>query len=590
MPQQFDSDVKTWQDKIRNGQRFQQRFARSNDWGRYKNLYRHTGFLPGQVPVNLMFSVLRSMTPQVAYRIPKVRCTARKPGLEAELNARIVQKLDNWLLKELYTKKQMKKMTEDNFFCGFGAGIHGYDSEYGFSPKNLDQSGQFTLTQFDTKGDKLEFNSTISPGMPWFLRVRPEDVVFPWGATDRESLPWFAFRVFRPLSAIKSDKKYTNTKDLEGSFSSQRTQPEGGVVLDVAQTNSLETDEEMVELWQVHDAKTGQILALVMDHADFLRKEVDDLQVDGLPVDTISFNPDPDYIYGVPDARIIEPQMMELVDIRTQAQRHRRMDILKALIRKGTLSDDELMKLSSDEVQAFVQVDSDTSSLRDVVAPLNPGVAGILQDLIAQGEVVRGDVRETVGFSRNAAGEYQGKTHISAQETSQVSQAMNIRLDERRDEIAELLNRIVRKWNQVVFEHWTAERVASIIGPDGAKWWLKFSGPQIKAEYDIDIDPDDGPSLDLQSKKAAAIEAARAWAELNQGLIKSGIPVPMEIQRLLFNQFDETGLDVDRLYAQTLAATKSLQQQQQAPEGAGQGPETAISSGLLAQAMQGARQ
>lgn len=574
-------DTKMWQDRIKDGQRFQQKFAQSKQWQQYKSYYRHE-FKAGQVPVNLMFSILRSMVPQVYFRNPKVTITPRKPGLEAELNARIVQKLDNWLLREISIKRELKKMVEDTFFCGTAAGFHGYDSLYGYAPKLLDSSGQFTLSQFNSTGDRIETNANVSPGMPWFLRSRPDDVVYPHGSTSQDTLDWVAFRVFRALSDVKADKKYSNQSDLTGTQTPIRTGPEGAESPDVLDKVAGDGDDEQwVELWQVHDVRRRKVIVLTMDHDKLLRDDKDDLQIDGLPLETLTFNPDPDYIYGIPDARIIEPQLLELIEIRTQAMKHRRLDILKGLVKKGAMTPENIMKLTSEDVMALAEVETEFD-IKQAFAPVNPGVSGILQDLALAGELVRGDIRETVGFSRNSSGEYQGKTHISAEETSRVFQAANIRLDERRDAVADLLTNVVRRFNQQIFTNWTQERVAQVIGPDGAKWWLKFTGPQIKDEYDLAVEPEEGAPLDSESKKQLTLQLAEVWAKLNQGAIAQGLPIPGEIQRALFNQFDELGVDIDKLGAQSMAISTGAQAGI-AAQGGGQSPQTAISPQLLAQ-------
>ncbi len=318
-----------------------------------------------------------------------------------------------------------------------------------------------------------------------------------------------------------------------------------------------------------------------MDHDKFLRKEEDLLQIEGLPVETLVFNPDPDFIYGIPDARVIEPQLLELNEIRTQAMRHRRIDILKFLYKKGAIKRKALDRLLSEDVQAGVEVEADTN-LRDAVLPLTPGASGILADLQAMGEVVRGDVRETVGFSRVATGEFQGKTHISAKETGLVDAAKNIRLDERRDIVADILVRIMRRINQVIFTHWTEPVVRSVVGPDGAKYWIKFKPSEVKAEYNYKVDPTNSVPLTPEIKKKDAIEMVKAWAAMNQGLVKAGMPAPPEIQRYFFNQYE--GIDVDKILAQV---TQGAEKMQQAQQGAGRNPDQAVTAGEAGRLSQG---
>ena len=578
------------------GIKFQHDFAKVRDWQVYKAIYRQREDVSNYVMVNTMFQLLRSMVPQVYFRNPRVACTARKPGLMAELNSRVVQKLDNWLLAELATKRQFKKLVEDNFFCGTATGFVGYDSQYGFDPTQTDATGQYTLTQFDKKGNRIEYSSRITPGMPWFLRARPEDVIYPQGSTDKELTEWVALRVFRKLDDLKKDSKYSNTSELTGSQTPLRTSAQGAASTDIREYQQIDEDAQWVELWQVHDVRTGKILALTMDSPKLLRDESDDLQIEGLPNEMLTFNPDPDYIYGVPDARIIYPQFLELNDIRSQAQKHRRVDIAKVIVNEDVLSDEEIQKFTSEKVQAVIKAKIGATDMRNVIMPLNPGVGGILQDLNAQGEVARGDIRETVGFSRNASGDYMGKTHISANETEKVFRSLNIRLDERRDQMADLITGVVRKWNQIIFTHWTQERIVDIIGPDGAKWWVKYTGPEIKNEYNLSVEAEEGAPMDRQSKLDAAIAAAKVWAELNQGAIKTGAPVPAELQRLVFNQFEDVGLDVDKLIAQTMAASGQAQMNmpqggqpsplQQRMGGAGASPDNPVGISDMANAMQ----
>lgn len=535
-----------YKDCILNGLRFQVKYAKSNNWEQYKAYYRHD-FSPGILPVNLVYSILRALVPQVYFRNPEAVITPTRPGVEYELHARLIEDTDNHLLRETGVKYQIKKMVDDTFLCGISTGFHGYDSQFGFDPsKTIGGAGQASLTQFNKKGDRIEYNANLNPGMPWFLRARPEDVIYPWGCESQDTAEWVALRVFRPLEDVKADQKYTNTRDLKGSYTQRRTTPEGGSRGPMDVDGTLR-DYEWVELFEVHDLKTKEVKCLTMDHDQFLREAEDFMQIEGLPIQTTVFNPDPDWIYGIPDTRIIEPQLLELNEVRTQAMKHRRVDLLKFLYKKGAISKEAMQNLLSEDVQAGVEVDADLS-LREVVLPLQPGASAILADLERFGDVIRGDVREMVGFSRTSTGEYQGKTHVTAKETEVVQWANQIRIDERRDIIADLLERIIRKYNQTIFTYWTQPIVRSIVGPDGAKYWIKFTPSEIKGEYVEKVDPSNAVPVDRRVKRQDAMEMVKAWAEMNMGLVKSGMPAPQELQRYFFSQYD--GLDIDKVLAQ----------------------------------------
>jgi len=567
-----ERNLQWFKDAVKNGLRFQERVAHSAMWAQYKAYYRHE-FISGIIPVNMVFSILRSTVPQVYFRNPAVSITPIKPGLEYELHARLIEDVDNWLLRELSTKYQIKKMINDAFLCGISTGFIGFDSEFGYNAaKNIVPGSPASLSQFNKKGDRIEYNSNIYPGMPWFLRARPEDVVYPWGCEDKDTAEWVAMRVFRPLDDIKSDKKYTNTADLKGAFVQRRTTGEGTSAQAPYTDDKDGKDHEWVELWQVHDMKTREILAFTFEHDQFLRKEEDLMQIDGCPAETLAFNPDPDFIYGIPDTRIIEPQLLELNEIRTQAMKHRRIDILKFLYKKGAMKPEELEKLFNEKVLAGIEVDGDAIDIRQAVMSLSPGASTILADLERAGDVVRGDVRESVGFSRSSTGEYQGKTHITAKETEVVNWANQIRIDERRDMVADLLTNVIRKFNQLIFTYWNADIIRSVVGPDGARYWIKFNPSQIRGEYDVKVDPTNAVPVDQRTKRQEAMDMVGAWSTMNQGLVKSGMPAPAELQRYFFNQFD--GVNVDKILAQVAAPPQA---------GPGMNPGQAVPPGMAAQ-------
>lgn len=539
-----DRSVEFWKDAIRNAQRFQIQYGDSRSWKQYKDYYRHK-FPIGVFPVNQMFSIMRSVVAQTYFRNPTVTVTPTKPGLIYQMHAKTVESIDRYLIRELMVKHEIKKMIQDAFLCGISSGFNGYDSEFGWTPSKS-QDGNLSLTQFDKKGYRLEYNSFINPGMPWFLRARPDDVIWPWGTQDRYNAEWVALRVLRPLSDLKKDKKYTVPRDLQGSYVPQRSGPEGEVTSDNYFEN-MQRQIEWVELWQIHDAKTRKIFVLTMNHDKFLRNDIDEMQIEGLPVETLIFNPDTDYIYGIPDARIIEPQLLELNEIRTQAMKFRRVDIPKLLIKKGAIEAEAITKLLDEDVKAVVEIEMG-ETLSDVVMPLTPGLSGVMQDMAFAADQVRSDVRETVGFSRINVGEFQGKTHVTASEVQNVMQRGDIRMDERRDAVADLLSNIIRKFNQTIFKFWTIPQVIDIVGPDGAKWWIQYSGPELRGEYNIRIDPSSSMPVNPETKKEDALEMIKAWAEMNQGAIAQGQPVPAELQRYFFSQYE--GINVDELLSQ----------------------------------------
>jgi len=241
-----------------------------------------------------------------------------------------------------------------------------------------------------------------------------------------------------------------------------------------------------------------------LDHPKYLRDEFDYLQTEGLPAKVLGFNEDPDHFWWVPDARIVKPRQEEINDIRTMAKKHRRVAILKVLYDKG-INKDELSKLLDEDVKAAVGIDVGLNGdIRKAVALLQSHVP---PDFSIAAREVREDTREEMGFSRNQAGAFEAPSgRRTAHEVETVRAASMIRIDERRDALADHLESIIRSYNQIVFSNWSARRVIDVVGPDGARYWVKFSGKEIKGEYHYRINPEEGQPQDKRTTRNEMLE------------------------------------------------------------------------------------
>ncbi|KKN72795.1 hypothetical protein LCGC14_0406500 [marine sediment metagenome] len=508
-------------ESIKDGIKFQIKYGESKIWNKYYKFYRGQ-FKEGIIPANLFFPLSRSLIPRVYFRDPKVTVTATKPGYE--IQAKVVEVIDNWIIREIGIKNQLKLMIQDAFFYGSGPGIHGFDSEWGFS-----QLQMFTKNFYEEQGVEFEEQDTahqdakIKSGMPWFLRIQPDDFIVPWGTVNIDTAPWFAYRVYRPLEDVKKDPNYENKKGLKASHS-QKVDPDqqsGKEMEEEGDTEALGIeDQDYVELWTIHDAREKKVMVLAPNHDKWLRHDDDDLQIEGLPVQVLQFNPDGRQFWAIPEAKIIMPQQLELNEIRTQQMKHRRITLLKILYNKGKIDKAALDRLLNEDVGAAVAVNGNPND--SVMAMKNEMPQSLSQDA----QEVRGDVRESVGFSRlELAGDAEPprKTKYEVQARRQ---AHSIRIDERRDIVADLLTNVIRKINQMIFSWWTVERVAPIVGEDLATHWVSYTGPEIRGEYNYKVDPESGTPFTEEVRRgdaSALYDMFKGDPDINQIELKKHI-------------------------------------------------------------------
>lgn len=492
-----------WKNEIREGVRYRTMYGRAKDWERYKNMYRGH-WEKGSVPVNIIYALGRSLIPQLYFRNPRVSVQCKYPGYE--MHAMLMERLDNYIIREVGIKNEMKSNALDCYLSGRGPGILGYDSEWGFNPSfevgsELEDSG---LTSFNKKGERIEYTDNVKPGMPWYLRCSPSDFIVPWGTCKWEDARWFAFRKMRSLRDIKEDPKMENKGDLKAPYHTKMEGSSDGSSFDRPSQGNKDEDNAWVELWEAHDKRTGRVFVISLDHDKFLRDDIDYLQLEGLPARVLGFNEDPDYFWWTPDARLVEVQQLEINDIRTMAKKHRRVGLLKMLVDKG-VPKDEIEKLLDGDPKAVARIDvGPTGDIRKMVAMLQSHVP---PDLATAAREVREDVREIIGFSRNQMGSFEESSgRRTAHEAEIVRMASMIRIDERRDIMTDHLESIIRGINQIIFKNWSAERVVDLVGPDGARYWVRFTGDEIRGEYHYNINPEESIPQNAQTRKADAVQ------------------------------------------------------------------------------------
>ena len=492
-----------WKQEIRGGLKYQRVFGKSNEWQKYKNMLR--GFWKaGTVPVNIIYSIGHSLLPQVCFSLPRVHVDAMKPGYG--VHARVLERIDNTLIRQTGIKNELKLSIIDCYTSGRGPLILGYDSEFGFNPKfNSEEYTDQSLTSFNKKGEIIEYNDYVIPGMPWGMRANPLDFVVPWGTFRWEEARWYAMRKMRQLRDIMEDPKYNNKSDLKAEYKSQL---EGSVEGRPQTQTRLANDDaqnDWCELWEVHDKRSGRVFVISMNHDKFLRDDYDVLQYQMLPAKVLGFNIDPDFFWWTPDCRLIESQQEELNDIRTMAKKHRRVALLKVLYDKGMIKKDELSKLLDEDPKAAVEVDSGVSG--DIRKAVSLFQSHVPPDLASEAANTREDIREIIGFSRNQQGAFEAPGgRRTAHEAEIVRAASMIRIDERKDVLADHLEEIADYWNRIIFDNWTEERVIDVVGNDAKKYWVRFTGKEIRGDFNYKLTAEESLPEDKRVRRAEIME------------------------------------------------------------------------------------
>ena len=465
-------DVGWWEDQINAGVKFREQAM-------WQAFYRGD-YNPGILPKNIVFMMLRMMTPRIYFRNPGISVTPRKPGPEATAVSKIMERLSNQMMTYMNVKTESKKQVQNAFFCGTGVGKFGFGAYHSPTP---DVEG--TIAPLTKGGDKVEFNQGIMDNMPWYRTVDTANFVVPWGCDRFENAFFVAEKIPRYTDDIVNDTRLDYRKEVKDQ--SYKKKNYYHPFAESITTNPRET----IDLWEVRDKRTMKVFIIAPSITDkILYFNDDELQSqNGVPYFPIVFNPDNACFWGVPDIKIIEPFQREINEITTQMMRHRRLSIVKFIATQTAISEDEVAKLLDEDGPGLVRV-------LDVNGINNIEVAPIPESLLKAEDRIMPDIREIMGLSRNEAGSFgEGSADRTATEVQAIREAASIREDERRDVIADAHVGMTRLMHEVVYKHWTDEQAVQVLGPDQLPVWVNFVGRELAGnKFFIKIDPDQSVS------------------------------------------------------------------------------------------------
>ena len=498
--------VDDWLEQIRLAKSYQAEDGRLERWKQnheyYDNIYpEHV------IAVNLVFSIGRALVPQLYFKTPTLLCMPRKPGRAQQ--AKILEAIDSWLIPHLGMKQQIKLAILDAYRTNIGVFKFGYHSIGTELPSTREEPSPTRLGPMRTaladylsrvspalgtlmrpneeeEDDQEEarrrysYHDWIRPNAPWMLRVDPKDFLVPWRARDIHEAPWCAFRVVRPLEDVKEDPVYAQTATLQANV--KMTLPLSGAVRSPNDQGVILPSDKgpqqavpMVELFEVWDKRTGKLTTVAEGHDKFLRDEEHGWEIDGLPVEILNFNPNGDDFWGKSDVDQIKVLVQVYNETRTVELMHKKTAVTKFLFSQDAIDDTELDKATQGRI-AFIKMKLPP------VGNVMPLTMNMSRDLYNMSDVSRKDISEVIGYSRNQVGEYDADRR-TATEAAMVQQALQLRADERRDQVADVLAAAFqRKIHPTIFQFWDTPRIIEVTALGG---WVEYTGADIKGDYEV---------------------------------------------------------------------------------------------------------
>jgi len=491
VPKNDEKLVQWWRDRIDLGIKWRWRTSGKNDghWMRYKAYYRgdweqqdrlfgEQGIdIDSYLPTNRVFSYIRSTLPKIYFRNPGI-FISKGLIVNGVDDAEIIQEGATYLTKELALKKEIKRTILNTLLLGTGVEKLGYGSIYAAGVEAAEEADR-----------RLEHASRVKPGLPWARSVDPVNFVLPFGTKDIEDADWCAHAIWRPLEYAQDDKTYSNR-----NFTATKIPDVVKFLLGSGDASLSSNQQLWVRFWEIHDKASGKLL-IISDKSPSIHYKGDDvLQIEGLPFRLLVFDEDPDSAWGLSTVKIMEPQQLELNDIRTMTSKYRKREFVKILV--DTAVPDAAVEAINDasEPMAAIKVPEPNKNVTVLTSSMP-------QDLPRMGEEADNDMRFEIGFSRNQAGEV-STGRRTAREIDVARQASEIRNDERRDATSDFFASIVSGLLQISFLLMAPEMVKKITG--GALWHTR-DAKFLPYDLGLEVNPEESRPESSEVKKSDAI-------------------------------------------------------------------------------------
>ena len=514
--------IDEWGQKIRRAESFRKRIYSDNDFTRYEGYFRnktpnstnnsHTWMLPKRqrATSTILADEARKQVPKIIFDTPYVKVSnlaGRDP-----IHAKILERTVNGLLDGGGAKKHLKKAVLSAIQHGTGFLKIGYDSEYVPDYASIQNFG-FSEAAFDEKGKRREFRDDVFPGMPWIAWQHTRNVILPEMLCDFSEARWCAFRYFRNINDAKNDNRLKNTEDLQPvAHDFHELDPD--LTVNFTKDPSV---RDVALFTEVRDKETGMMYIFAEGHNKILYKEKDILMgvLGGkLPLVPIVFNFNTDYVYGTSDIDLMEDKFKELIDIRTQAAKARRISIAKFVHRKGTIERSELEKLVSGDVGAGIEIEG---TLENSILPFKMPND---QSLFNEASVIEEEIK--THFGSNALGNHPSSRRVAGEIAGAQGDA-SIPIEERVAVLNDVVKEIGMNFANMVFAFWPEETVVDILAPVTQmvpdpmtgqmmpqdvtqQVWVAFTGQELQGNFDYTISTSAGRFQDSQQARAEALE------------------------------------------------------------------------------------
>ena len=510
-PSNFDY-LARYRKKITSSKRWRKEESYDATWKRLIDLYRGQHYEhfsdEDRILVNMAFSTVNVIAPSISVNYPKITVAAVNP--EDAAQAVIAEAVVNYWWRHREIKSQFRRGVKDLLIVGHAWMKVGYkyveEEEIGDDTDNSESDAEKNYTQ--TTYNVLE-------DTPFVERVSPFDIFIDPDGISMDDIKWICHRVRRPISDIRTDKRYNRSVRAEVSavsFSRYSTEESNHRKIN-------DKDEGYADIYEFYDLRNNTVSVFSDSGDSFLIKPQKMPYAFGHPFVMLRNYDVPDQFYPIGDLEAIEPLQRELNSTRTQMMNHRKRYARKYLYREAALDSNGRAALESDEDNVMVPVIGDFP-LGDVVSPfpalINP------PEFYNQSAMIEQDINAISGVAEFMRGSV-SEIRRTATEVGLLQDAANARTADKLATIELGVASIGKRLLGLSQQFLTGTQVARIMGKDGDAVWVKYDRDYIAGEFDFEVVGGSTMPNNDSARRAQALDMMNAMAPFAQaGIVDMG--------------------------------------------------------------------
>lgn len=437
-----------WASQIQKGLAQRYKLGFESRWPDIKNYYENRFQNALEPRFNLIYMMASSMVPTLVFQAPSIVNSVRRP--EFSYWGGFFDGIDNWLMDELEVQEIMGEAVLETFLYN-SAGLQlGYD----FDPKATERENEMLFKNVDGTLDR-----TRKTNRPWIDLIPANKLVLAPGTKTMRNCRWFAKYMELPTRIVKLKAGFSK---VEPTHIAGELKPKLAV--------DISGDEEYTCYYEVHDAEKGEVFCIDTDWRIIQKAQQDPTQVDGLPLEVLTFNRGTDSLWNTPDSLYIESQMLEGNECRTDGRLQRRLALVKGFYKNGILTKEDIDKFINGAPMTMIGVDvPPEQSLGDIIQLTQPHVQ---MEYFEYEKQLVNDAQLLLGLGPNQAGSFSSgrRTKFEAQT---VEDRSLLRTSIRRQRVATIIGNLTGKMNQLISKYWKAPVVAKVVGVEGAIHWVE---------------------------------------------------------------------------------------------------------------------